>query len=385
LSKKILNYDNLVREKLENIKNFNNANLNNSNKSSMQKFENTNKTEIFLLIKKLKNKSNNNELVLCNSFVKVINSQICIIFSFFVNLFYNVAYIPLELKKALILPKHKKVKKNNILNYRPIANINVLAKLLVRNILIRIQKLAYVNNLIDSNQFAYQKNISINEAVITKTDFIYNAFNENKNVLAIYLDLTRAFETINHKILLAKLENYGFHNKSLKLLEDYFCDRKQITIVNKHYSDSSSVKVGVPQGTILGPWLFILFLNDIFKTSSLPKIICFADDTLLLYTIEKNCKLLSHEINSSLNNIANWFDSNLLLLNENKSNFMLYSITAKNELPKLTVTLGYKIIEETYSFKYLGLNFAPNLKWSVHINTLLTKLKIICKLITFLR
>ena len=310
----------------------------------MQKFENTNKTEIFLLIKKLKNKTNNNELVLCNSFVKVINSQISIIFSFFVNLFYNVAYIPLELKKALILPKHKKGKKNNILNYRPIANISVLAKLLERNILIRIQKLAYANNLIDSNQFAYQKNISINEALLTKTDFIYNAFNENNNVLAIYLDLTRAFETINHKILLAKLENYGFHNKSLKLLEDYFCDRKQITIVNKHYSDSSSVKVGVPQGTILGPWLFIVFLNDIFKTSSLPKIICFADDTLLLYTIEKNCNLLSHEIYTSLNDIANWFDSNLLLLNESKSNFMLYSQTIKNKLPKYIVALGDKII-----------------------------------------
>jgi Reverse transcriptase (RNA-dependent DNA polymerase) len=295
-----------------------------------------------------------------------------------------VAYIPSELKKAIILPKFKKGNKNNILNYRPIANINILAKLLERNMLVRIQKFAYKHNLINCNQFAYQKNININEALLTKTDFIYNAFNENNNVLAIYLDLTRAFETINHRILLAKLENDGFQNKSLKLLENYLCNRKQITIVNNYPSNFGLCEVGVPQGTILGPWLFILFFNDIFKICSIPKIICFADDTLLLYTIDKNCTRISLEINSSLNNIDNWFDSNLLLLNETKSNFMIYSTTNKVKLPKIIVKLGNKSIKDTDSFKYLGLNFVPNLKWSFHINMLLTKLKVTCKFAYYL-
>ena len=142
LQEKFLNYDNLVQEKLVNLKQIKNAKLINSDNDSMLKFDNTNKTEIFLQIKKLKNKSNNNDLVLCNSFVKVLNIQISTIFSFYINLFYNMAYIPFELKKATILPKFKKGNKNNILNYRPIANINILAKLLERNMLVRIQKFA---------------------------------------------------------------------------------------------------------------------------------------------------------------------------------------------------------------------------------------------------
>ena len=103
-------------------------------------------------------------------------------FAFYINIFYYFAIIPTELKKATILPKFKKGNRKSLLNYRPIANISVLAKILERNILTRIKKLAYANNLIGNHQFAYQNNVSLNDAIQIKTHFIYNAFNQNKNV-----------------------------------------------------------------------------------------------------------------------------------------------------------------------------------------------------------
>jgi Reverse transcriptase (RNA-dependent DNA polymerase) len=244
--------------------------------------------------------------------------------------------------------------------------------------------LATANNLIDINQFAYQNNVSLDEAILTKTDFIFDAFNNNKNVLAIYLDLTRAFETINHNLLLAKLEKSGFQNKSILLLKNYLQNRKQTTIVNNSESLPLITNVGVPQGTILGPWLFILFLNDIFKVCNLPKIICFADDTLLLYEIEKKQNECPIEINLSLNKYSNWFSSNLLLLNQDKSKFMIYSTFSKNRQDKVIINLGSYNIKGINSFKYLGLLFDSNLKWTSQITSLLTKLKVMCKFAYYL-
>ena len=113
--------------------------------------------------------------------------------------------------------------------------------------------------------------------------------------------------------------------------------------------------------------MFILFLNDIFKVCILPTILCFADDTLLLYEIDKNQNGLSVGIKTSLNSFFNWFNSNLLLLNENKSNCMIYSTYSKNRQINVQVNLGSKAIKEVNSFKYLGLLFDCNLKWNSQI------------------
>ena len=198
--------------------------------------------------------------------------------------------------------------------------------------------------------------------------------------MAVYLDFTRAFETINHKLLLKKLENKGFCNKSLLLLENYLSNRIQRTSINSTISEPYISTIGVPQGTIIGPWLFILFLNDIFKICSLANCVCFADDLLLLYDIDKNCKECPTDITNSLNLFGDWIDSNLLLINLEKSAFMIYSLNNnKNRNGNFQVQLASKRINHIHSTKYLGLTFESDLSFKLQVDILTNRLKFYCK------
>jgi hypothetical protein len=233
-------------------------------------------------------------------------------FSYLINLVYSNSIFPNKLKIAHIFLKYKAGNKNIITNYRPITNINILAKIIEKNMLLRIKSFINFNNLIHSNQFAYQKQKSINNALIKKTNFIFNALNNSKMALAIYLDLTRAFETVCHPLLLTKLHNFGFNSKSLLLLENYLSNRIQYTVINKSISTPNKIITGLPQGTILAPWLFILFFNDIFLISHTGLTIAFADDIVLLYEIDKNANELLMNVNNSINDFSSWFKNNLL-------------------------------------------------------------------------
>lgn len=351
------------------------------NFTKLLKFEATNKSEVYNQIRRLKNKSNSIESELCNSFIKVLNNEISTIFSFYINFFYYFSIIPTELKKAVVIPRFKKGCKTQLLNYRPITNISVLAKILERNMLNRVIKLVSLNNLIDKNQFAYQNNISVDDAILQKTDFIYKTLNNNKSVLAVYLDFTRAFETINHLILLKKLEKNGFCEKSLLLIENYLSNRIQTTLINDIVSEPCVLGIGVPQGTILGPWLFIIFLNDIFKICKLANPVCFADDLLLLYEMDKNSEECPIEITNSLTTFGNWIDSNLLLINTEKTVFMTYSLNNKMNLNgnNFRVQLGSKGIKQVSSIKYLGLTFDRGLNFKLQVNILVNRLRLYSK------
>ena len=380
------NYEERVEVTLKEVKPIK-LDMGNNDDKNLNFFIQTDNNEIFKQIKQIKNGISHYEQVLGNSFVKLLNSQISQIMAFFINLMYKSARIPIELKKAVILPKFKKGAKNNVQNYRPIANITILAKILEKNMLARIKCWAKQNDLIDKNQYAYQINKSVSDAILNKTDYIYNALNNNKNIFAVYLDLTRAFETINHKILLDKLSEKGCKNKGLELLENYLYDRTQITMVNGSESKLLNVKLGVPQGTILGPWLFILFFDDIFKVCNLPKTICFADDTLLLYEMDKNIKEshLPADIKLSINKFSDWFTRNLLLINYEKSNFMIYSTYNANGSNKFDLDLMNNRIQSLETVKYLGCHFDRTLNWSTQIKDMMNKLKFYGKYAIYLQ
>ena len=294
------------------------------------------------------------------------------------NLIYTNSIIPNQLKIALIIPKFKTGSRNSINNYRPIANINILAKIMEKNMLNRISFFIRSNNLLHPNQYAYQKHMSIIDTLIEKTNFIYSSFNKSKATLAINLDLSRAFETVCHSLLFTKLLNIGFSSNALLLLQNYLNNRYQMTIVNKIISEPYLIKTGLPQGTILAPWLFILFINDLFNIQICGHTLCYADDTVILFELNQKIITIDHTTEDSILKIKDWFNENLLIINGKKSNYTIYNLHTIEKIDT-QITFGNKNLFHCNNPKYLGLFFDLKLHWKVHINKMLIKTKFMIK------
>jgi hypothetical protein len=250
---------------------------------------------------------------------------------------------------------------------------------LERNMLNRIMPYILCNKLLYHDQYAYQKNSSIIQTLISKTDFIYSAFNSSKAVLAIYLDLSRAFETVCHPLLLYKLLKLGFSSKSLSLVNNYLSNRCQMTIINNSISDILSLETGLPQGTILAPWFFILFLNDLFSVKTCGHTLCYADDTILLFELNRKTLNITDSITDSVCKVNNWFNDNLLIINGKKSNFTIFNQQTYNLPQSLHIKIGNNCLFYLETPKYLGLLFDTKLQWNIQINKMLIKTKFMTK------
>ena len=191
-------------------------------------------------------------------------------------------------------------------------------------------------------QFGVQTGYSTDHAIIHLVEQIYKNFEENKYTLGVFIDLAKAFDTVDHKILLRKMEIYGIGGTTLKWFENYLTNRKQyIQISNIKKTDLKDVVCGVPQGSILGPLLFLIYVNDLQYASNLLDPIMFADDTNLFYT-EENIKTLFDIVNIELQKISQWFISNKLSLNVTKTKYSFFHKPSKKDnillvLPKLNI------------------------------------------------
>ena len=176
-------------------------------------------------------------------------------------------------------------------------------------------------------------------------DYITNELKKKQVCAAVYLDLSKAFDTVNPDILLKKLKFYGIQNKSLEFFRSYLTGRSQVLKYNSFTSTSPKHNaIGVPQGSILGPLLFLLYINDIQHSASTPQFLLYADDTALLYsapTIDD----LQVIINNSLPNVATWLNSNRLTLNVNKTTYQIFSI--KNRQPDIHINIGGSFLKGT--------------------------------------
>jgi len=192
-------------------------------------------------------------------------------------------YFPKSLKVAKVIPIYKSGPKDNISNYRPISILNSFSKIYEKIIQIRLDSFITKNNLLDNSQYGFRKQHSTEFALINLVDKIANFIDDKNYVICVMIDIKKAFDSLNHKILLEELLNYGFRGNVIKLLESYLSNRYQYVFYNGQTSTSRKITTGIPQGSILGPLLFLLYINDLKSSVTEDTPILFADDATLTY------------------------------------------------------------------------------------------------------
>ena len=328
-------------------------------------FVQVNEVYIDNLINKLKNKSSCGYDNISNKHIKYAKSVLIKPLTLLINQCLHTGVYPSQLKMSRVKPLFKSGDKSLFSNYRPISLLPSLSKIFER--VIFDQLLAYFtnNNLLCLNQFGFRPGHSTELAALRLVDHLITEKDRNRVPTNIYIDLSKAFDTLNHSILLEKLEYYGIADNSLSLLHNYLTDRCQYVEYNGHRSNTLPISTGVPQGSVLGPLLFLIYINDLPMVSDIFNMMMYADDTTIYCNIDQNVS--DEVINMELSKVSQWLAANKLSLNVAKTKFMVFHMHQKAvTYPDLYLN-GNKI-ERVTQFNYLGLILQANLSWNKHIS-----------------
>ena len=280
---------------------------------------------------------------------------------------------PSILKIAQVCTVFKKGELDLRENYRPISLLSNLSKLFERAMHSRVYNFLESSGLIFDLQFGFRKKHSTSHALLSILDEIRQNLDKNTFSCGVFVDLEKAFDTVNHNILLKKLEHYGIRNIANRWFESYLSDRKQFVSLGGTNSNNLPITCGVPQGSILGPLLFIIYINDMHNAINFSKVHHFADDTNLLFS-HKNLKVLRKRVNSDLELLFDWLCANRLSLNVGKTEFVIFRPARSKRLDRVTLKINRCRIFESNKIKYLGMILDSNLSWKHHIFELNKKL-----------
>ena len=289
--------------------------------------------------------------------------------TFIINLSLTSGIVPSIWKSAKITPIHKSGATNVPDNYRPISILPALSKIMEKVVYTQLIDHLENSNALNSSQFGFRSKRSTKLATTLFVDDIRRNIDSSKLVGAVFIDLTKAFDTVGHSVLLSKLSAYGVFDVEHKWFTDYLFNRKQLVNLDNTLSEAMSVKHGVPQGSILGPLLFIIFFNDLAEVLKHSKVVKFADDTVIYYG-DKDFEVIENKLNTDLQIVIKFFEENELLpnLKVGKTECMLFGTAkrlSKVDRPLEAVLRG-TVINFVEKYKYLGtfvdknLNFISN-------------------------
>ena len=309
--------------------------------------------------------------------LKYISNKNCKPQTLVVNQCLQTGIFPDNMKLAKVIPIYKKGDSSNMSNYRPISKLPSISKIIERIVFNQLNTYFHKHKLLNTNQYGFRSKHSTELAALHVVDEVINDLDRNSVPLNIYLDLSKAFDTLDHTILLSKLHYYGISNLELNFFKNYLFNRHQYVQMGTTKSTLKNIKTGVPQGSILGPLLFIIYINDIPCASNFLKIITYADDTTLMCSLNsqdlRNPEELSNIINLELDKISEWLKLNRLSLNIAKSKFVMFHMPQK-KIPDLLLKIENVALERVKTFNFLGITLHEHLKWDTHINCISNKI-----------
>ena len=269
---------------------------------------------------------------------------------------------------ALYLYIYKGGSKNEPKNYRPISILTSFNKIFETIFKRRLMGFWNKYNVFSPTQFGSRESFSTTLAITHFRECILNELDSNMNICAVFMDLAKAFDTVNHDILLFKLEQYGIRGVANDLLKSYLSNRKQLVSGDVASSSLLEIDIGVPQGSVLGPILFLIYINDLSHCSNLNSTL-YADDSVLMLS-HKNVNILKSIMEMELSKLNIWLSSNQLSLNLSKTKFMLFTKSSQN----IAIQIDGCDLMHSHCVKYLGVYLDDKLNWYKHIQHLETKL-----------
>lgn len=325
------------------------------------------------IIKKLRTTVANGQDDISTKFLQEFSKELSPIINQLTTQLFTEGSFSNSLKISKVTPIYKSGDKTSPSNYRPIAVLPNLSKVVETSIKEQLVNYLQSNNIINRNQFGFIANSSTISACSQLVTQIEHNLDKGNVVIALFVDIRKAFDCVNHQLLLIKLNQLGMTGTTYNIFKSFLEDRKQFVNIENENSNINQIKSGVPQGAILSPVLFNIFINDIFNLSLHGTLQLYADDAVLVCT-GKDVIEVAQKIEDDLSKIDNWFTNNKLLINTEKTKYLLFTrkkITSTNT----TIKLKNETIEKVNNFNYLGLHIDSDLTWTTHIKKVKSSLQ----------
>lgn len=305
--------------------------------------------------------------------IKLISPHIVEVLAHIINCMFKTGVFPNELKHGKITPVFKKGDKELVSNYRPICILPFFSKIIEKLLVNRLTNYFQKFNLLSPEQHGFRRNYSTETAILSFTDKIKHALDSGHIVGSVFVDFSKAFDTISHDILSHKLEAVGIRGPALSLIGSYLTNRTQIVNFEGSLSHVKPVIMGVPQGSLLGPILFLVYINDLPNCLTSTSSILYADDTTI-FTSSDCMSTIITRLNCDLSNLSAWCNKNKLRINASKTQFMLFH-TNKRVIPSApSLILNDHILSPTHEVIFLGIKLDRHLKFNLHAEMISKKI-----------
>ena len=341
----------------------------------------TTKSEVEKLIDQLPNKTSRGHDDISNVLLKRIKHEISAPLELIFNKSIQEGIFPEEMKKADVIPLFKSKEKFLVNNYRPISLLVTISKLLEKIVYTRTYSFLCDTDQLYQSQYGFRSGHSCQNAICELVGRIVKHKEQKESSIGVFIDLSKAFDTLNHSMLLSKMDKYGIRGLTLDWYRSYLNNRymrvkcpSDIT-GQMTYSSYHKLDYGTPQGSCLGPLLFLIYINNLHQSIEYCSMILFADDTTLIHG-NKSLRYLKWMIEEDLSSMTDWFNANLLTINLDKTECILFPTQINQSKPEeIELVINDKQLKSTNCTKFLGTWIDHRLNWKTHTSNLMMKLK----------